>query len=255
MLYIGADIDVSILHYLRPWERWAIFVDKLGRSSLTGSILAYEQNDFPYPWNETTRYVRPWNNSMQRTSILSGLLYRRLVASGFRRVAIAPAGHATLRLDFVSGDGILRSLVYLAENIQATLGHGRVHRRVSTIAHVGVNMPSGALATILGRVVPNCLDNIRLLTTQGSDHGSRDGSLHVHSGEAEFQTEFARTGFAMRCRTQLRDYPVKYTLSGRDVYALFAARYHATAAATAPATAGGPRGALAAVATNCTRHR
>lgn len=159
-LYLGSDIDVSLLRFMEPWETSAYFWDDMeAHSEYSYSAFSSDHEQDPRPsYRETTAPLRPLNTS-DSTAVarFSSLVQRRLAETGpFSAVQPHPSDPLAWHFTF---EGVRRSLNFIVEPINAhslRLGifgrsrgsssggrsgsHG-YRGRVSTLALVGFSLP------------------------------------------------------------------------------------------------------------------
>ena len=178
-LYMGSDVDVSLLRLLQPWETRAVFYDTFlapGENLPIHPFEAYAKAhrfDSRRSHRETTLPLRPVNNSSARRR-LGELVLRRLHDEERNNISDARMlGDAqALRFRFLL-NGVRRTLrLYIDNGFVGYLDH--LHR-LSTYATPG-NVPDWK--QLLGRARRHHVPSMRILLT-----------------EAEFQrAEFQRMG-------------------------------------------------------------
>ena len=174
-LYVGSDIDVSLLRFMQPWETSAIYWDDF-RAPGTMHYRGHPPNTSD-GLDLTTENLRP----LQRRDAQQVQRLERLILRQLNEVEEITAARKAARMRFSFFlHGIMRSLHFRLSpitypTVQALGYYMKTHLNVSTIAYVGYQPGSAMLATMHEVFASKCLPATRLIGS--GPHAERDNTL------------------------------------------------------------------------------
>ena len=163
-LYVGSDVDVSLLRYLQPWETLAVFWDDFSAPDLdfSGWTRAHS-DDSRSSYRTTTAALRPYDPNRHMEAMASLVLGRLHDTSGIEDAR--RTGNLSFKFEL---GGKRRRLLLRTEPLnQMTLSKWRP-RIVSTLSTVGY-FPGPEIVRQLIALAPTCLPAARLLTIDSQE--------------------------------------------------------------------------------------
>ncbi len=154
-LYIGSDVDVSMLRLIEPHEKTIIFIDTLSNTD-------YKRfRDLNLTFSDTSLHVRRTKNRSQKIKLLKNLISRRIMTQlGAQIISSKILSHTHLQI---------KCVIYNIHRIfnfymRSALPFNYQDKYITTFTHIGfLNDKSRAIHYIFKKFYTNNISKIRYI--------------------------------------------------------------------------------------------